>query len=308
MKDLTPTKAERILIDAGYDAAICEGLMATRSRADQAPLADARDTITRFRSRYGYTSRQFKLLTPPDANAKLRKTERPNYGLTLTPNRTLDVSAFDIPKPLNLCPWASKGCANACLNYSGHGSFNKTQFARQVRCASLFTHPREFGLLLGAELQRLSLSHGSFLFRPNVVSDLRIELVMPMALRALSRLRGCRVYDYTAWPMDKRDPYDANGIKRLFHLTYSAKESAHTSDAYLASVLMAGNNVAMPFAVDREADLPKRYTLNGDSFRVINGTASDDRTDDPEGVIVGLVEKKTPGRKTDTTGFIRPIQ
>ena len=115
------------------------------------------------------------------------------------------------------------------------------------------------------------------------------------------------MYDYTAWPMDKRDPYDASGYNRLFHLTYSAKESAHGSDVYLANVLMAGNNVAMPFAVDREADLPKRYTLNGDSFRVINGTASDDRTDD-QGVIVGLVAKKTPGRKTDTTGFIRPIQ
>ena len=305
MKDLTPTKAERILIDAGYDEAICEGLMATRSRVDQAPIADARDTLAAFRSQYGYASRQFNLLTPPDANAKLRKTARPNYGLTLTPNQTLDVGAFDIPA-LNLCPWASKGCANACLAYSGHGSFNKTQFARQVRCASLFKYPREFGLLLGAELQRLSLKHGSLLFRPNVVSDLRIELVMPTALRVFARSRSIRVYDYTAWPMDKRDPYD--GGRRLFHLTYSAKEAAHSSDVYLANVLMAGNNVAMPFAVDREADLPKRYTLNGDSFRVINGTASDDRTDDPEGVIVGLVAKKTPGRKTDTTGFIRPIQ
>ena len=111
-----------------------------------------------------------------------------------------------------------------------------------------------------------------------------------------------------------------------YHLTYSAKERAHTSDAYLRDVLLSGENVAMPFHVASADELPDTYALAGVRFAVIDGDSSDDRTRDPYrariaypstdngamptgavygvGVIVGL-SAKGPKGKADTSGFIR---
>lgn len=91
-----------------------------------------------------------------------------------------------------------------------------------------------------------------------------------------------------------------------WHLTYSAKEPQHTPDDYLAAILRGGDNVAMPFGVARGRDLPTSWTLDGSTFPVIDGDLSDDRTEDPRGVIVGLRVKGTAGRR-DRSGFIRSI-
>jgi hypothetical protein len=112
---------------------------------------------------------------------------------------------------------------------------------------------------------------------------------------ALLIRHGVRMYDYTAWKPAQR------GTVEGYHLTYSAKEPAHTPDDYLVGILEGGATVAMPFAVKKGADLPE--TWHG--FKVIDGDLSDDRTLDPSGVVVGLRQK---GRVKDESGFIRQLQ
>jgi hypothetical protein len=262
------------------------------------------------------------MLTPPSAQAKLGKSERYALGLMLTPANTLDTAQF-LPgsRPVNVCPMASKGCAAACLSQSGHGQFDATQRARQIRHAFLLSDPFHAGVLIGAEIARAVRKYGAdgVTFRFNVVSDYRIEFVAPDFLARMAT-DGVPVYDYTAWTPSDRNP------GAWYHLTYSAKETAHTSDAYLRDVLLSGENVAMPFHVASADELPDTYVLAGVRFSVIDGDSSDDRTRDPYrarivyarpdsgaiptgrvygvGVIVGL-SAKGPKGKRDASGFIR---
>ena len=76
---------------------------------------------------------------------------------------------------------------------------------------------------------------------------------------------GVPVYDYTAWKPADRAP------GAWYHLTYSAKERAHTSDAYLRDVLLSGENVAMPFHVASADERCDTYVLAGVRFAVIDG-------------------------------------
>jgi hypothetical protein len=240
----------------------------------------------------------------------------------LTPANTLDTAQF-LPgsRPVNVCPMASKGCAAACLSQSGHGQFDATQRARQVRHAFLLADPFNAGVLIGSEIRRAVRKYGAHgvTFRFNVVSDYRLEFLAPEFLARMES-DGVPVYDYTAWTPDDRAP------GAWYHLTYSAKESAHTSDAYLRNVLLAGDNVAMPFHASSADQFPDTYVLAGVRFHVIDGDSSDDRTRDPRGekiayanpqygalptghrygvgVIVGL-SAKGPKGKADASGFIR---
>ena len=168
--------------------------------------------------------------------------------------------------------------------------------------------------MIGAEISRAVRKYGAdgVTFRFNVVSDYRLEFLAPEFLARMES-DGVPVYDYTAWKPADRAP------GAHYHLTYSAKERAHTSDAYLRDVLLSGENVAMPFHVASADELPDTYALAGVRFSVIDGDASDDRTrSDPlessthgqiagaipagrvydVGVIVGLSAKGRKARQT----------
>ena len=62
--------------------------------------------------------------------------------------------------------------------------------------------------------------------------------------------------------------------------------------------------MAMPFTTRKGEALPEFHVLAGQAWRVIDGDKSDDRTEDPRGVIVGLRAKGRAGA-ADTSGFIR---
>ena len=170
------------------------------------------------------------------------------------------------------------------------------QRGQAVRTAFLLARPYECGLIIGAEIRAALRRHGRINLRLNVTSDIRYELVAPEMIAALADA-GVELYDYTAWQPENRAPSD------VYSLTYSAKEPAHTSDAYLADILAAGGTVAMPFDTPRGKPLPE--TWHG--YRVIDGDESDERRLDPAGVVVGLRAKgykwKRPGG--NAAGFIR---
>ena len=297
LQGVSVTYGEGLLVDGRLDDGILMGLRGSRILKDL--RSRSRKVYASYRAERGYKFSAADMLTKPDAQAKLGKSERYALGLMLTPARSLDWELAGLSRPVNACPMASLGCAAACLSQSGHGQFDATQYARQVRHGFLLSHPFAAGVLIGHEIMKAREIYGpdGVTFRFNVVSDYRIERIIPRTLMALRTLE-VRAYDYTAWSPEQRQEVFG------YHLTYSAKETAHTSDAYLAGILRSGHNVAMPFHGD---ELPSAYSLDGELFAVIDGDKSDDRTEDGvRGVIVGLKAKGSKGKK-DTSGFIRTV-
>lgn len=289
----TATSAERAL--APFGAAVIAGL-------NGADVRDARALWASLRAAVGYRRAPAPLLTSGAAQQKLGKNTLPSFGLMLIPERGMmapelaDVrAAFGLRGAVNLCPRASKGCAAACLSRSGQSGMPSAQRAQAVRTAFLLSHPAAAGLLVGAELAAALARHGGRInLRLNTTSDIRWEVIAPAMVDALAAA-GVLLYDYTAWAPADRAPSTA------YALTYSAKEPSHTSDDYLAAILAAGDNVAMPFDTPRGAALPRTWR----GYRVIDGDKSDERRDDPRGVVVGLRAKGHEWRRDNTAGFIR---
>jgi hypothetical protein len=297
------TYAERLML-AAFDSGMLAGLSASR---DRSAVGNARRAYAEYRKARGYATHA-EMLTRPESQPKLGKGERYALGLMLTPARSLAFADAGLSRPVNACPRASRGCESACLATSGHGAFTSTQKARQVRHGFLLSDPYSAGVLIGAETLRAVRKYGpdNVTLRLNVLTDYRWEFIAPQALARLETL-GVRVYDYTAWTPADRDPVHG------YALTYSAKESAHTSAEYLEALLLDGHNVAVPFTTRKGEDLPAWHTFDVPRdrysilFEVTDGDLTDDRTDDPRGpvgVIIGLRAKGAKG-KADSSGFIR---
>jgi hypothetical protein len=295
------TRVELQLRRDGFGPAVIAGL--TQATADdRKAVSAARKAYGALRALVGYSGEAAPMLTSGAAQYKLSKNTLPSFGMMLAPERKLmrpdlaDIrAAFNLSGAINVCPLASLGCALACLSTSGQSGMPDQQRAQAVRTAWLISHPYQAGLIIGAELRAALRKHGEINLRLNTTSDIRWEIVAPDMIRALSAA-GVRLYDYTAWRPSDRMPSDD------YSLTYSAKETAHTSDDYLVEILRSGNNVAMPFDTPRGAALPE--TWNG--FPVIDGDESDERRLDPRGgVVVGLRAKGNAWRKDNSAGFIR---
>lgn len=292
------TRVENVLIAGRVNDGLIEGLRG--NRYEKMRVSIARNTWAELRARVGYNRSAAALLTSGASQNKLGKNTLPSYGLMLTPERGLMAASlenvrreFGLTGAFNLCPMASKGCAAACLSFSGQSGMPAQQRAQAVRTAFLLSHPYEAGLLIGNEI-RLALRKGAINVRLNTTSDIRWERVAPEAMQALAAA-GVLLYDYTAWsPADRSE-------SESYSLTYSAKEPSHTSDEYLTAILSAGGNVAMPFTTGKGQALPVEWH----GFRVIDGDLSDERRNDPSGVVVGLRAKGYKWKQDNSAGFIR---
>lgn len=291
-RSLSLTFGERLLLPMG-DAAIC--YVGSGPKARRLMLADARRAWADHRASHGMKrSGSARLLTAPTAQPKLGKSRVSTYGLSLLPATGV---GNVMGRATNLCPAATSGCREVCLNLSGKGVLNSVQQARLVRTLFLLQQPEAAGVILAAEILRAAERHGEVRIRLNVLSDVRWELVLGDALVAL-RAKGVRFYDYTKWAPALRA---ADG---LIHLTYSASE--RWTDADISDVVAAGHNVAVVFAASKEA--VKRAAAEGRTWHghlIVDGLSTDDRTTDPSGVVVGLAALGK-GRD-DTSGFVRPF-
>ena len=218
-------------------------------------------------------------------NAKTIKGEKlgfKTYGVHLSP---FNKSGFQV------CKWASKGCARACLDTAGRGVMSNVQRSRINKTKFLFEDRSGFLDQLRAEIKsaiRSSEKKGLVpCFRLNLTSDFKWE-----ETGIFEEFPEAQFYDYTKGK-NRMLEYLQGNLPPNYHLTYSRSEkkgdSVH-SKAFLAS----GGNVAVVF----RGKLPK--TWNG--FDVIDGDESDLRFLDGTGKVVGLVEKGLA--KKDETGFV----
>lgn len=294
------TAVERKLQANMFDRAVVRGFH-QELPGDREAVTAARAVWATMREAVGYRKAPAALLTTGAAQSKLGKNTLPSYGLMLTPERGMmrpdlaDVRrVFGLAGPVNLCPRASKGCAAACLSRSGQSGMPQQQRAQAVRTAFMLAFPEAFGLILGAEIRAAVRSKGSINLRLNTTSDIRWELVAPVAMAGFAHA-GVKLYDYTAWKPADRKAYP------WYSLTFSAKETAHTSDEYLTGILERGGNVAMPFTTRKGEALPQTWQ----GFAVIDGDESDERYNDPQGVVVGLRAKGHEWKRDNSAGFIR---
>lgn len=226
------------------------------------------------------------LLTQPQGNVKYAKDQRVvTYGVSLAPHRDGHVGT--------VCPFSTSACRGGCVSYSGKGGMASVQDARVLRTQFFDSHPEAFVTVLLHELLQARRKHGSALrVRLNTFSDLRWEILTPWLFE---RLGNVRFYDYTKWSLDQR-PVPPN-----YFLTFSKSERNVQDDYYVPLFARRGVNAAIVFDTRRTEPLPT--TWHG--VPVIDGDASDDRTRDPRGVVVGLRAK---GRmRGDTSGMVRTV-
>lgn len=193
----------------------------------------------------------------------------------------------------NTCPWASKGCAAACLNTSGRGRMQTVQNARIRKTNSLFANRQLFLLRLHAEISVMKAeSSQPVAIRLNGTSDLPWETYpLDGYGKTLMELHpDVQFYDYTKSlkrALNSKEQWWPSN----YHLTFSLSES---NEGQARIALGCGITTAVVF---RKA--PETFW----GYEVACGDRHDLRFLDPAGCVVALSAK---GRaKHDTTGFVR---
>lgn len=185
----------------------------------------------------------------------------------------------------NVCPYASKGCAAACLFTAGRGKFKSVREARIRKTKEFFENRKLFLDRLRVDIEDAKREAARLRMKPcfrlNGTSDIGWDALI---IREFPKLQ---FYDYSK----NVDAVLENNLSN-YHLTFSRSEE---NQADCDRVLAAGKNVAVVFSGKTKPD-----TWNG--YPVIDGDVSDLRFLDPPGSIVGL-KAKGDARK-DTSGFV----
>ena len=226
-----------------------------------------------------------KLLS--DANPKIQKGVQHGYLtfiMHLAPGKL---------SGRNVCPGASAGCLETCLNTAGRGRFDSIQQARIRKTRWFFEDRAGFMAQLVSDVEagirksdRLNLIP---VFRLNGTSDIRWETVPVGQYKNIFEMfPHVQFYDYSK--LSNRRNIPAN-----YHLTFSRSES---NEDKLDEAVANGMNLAVVFSTKKKDMLPQRYR----SLPVVDADDTDLRFLDPRGSVCGLRAKGAA--KSDSTGFV----
>lgn len=236
-----------------------------------------------------------KLLSKGSTNAKTTKNVRETYILYLIPT---DKNS----KGKNLCPKASIGCANACLESAGRGKFKNVRNARSNKTEYFVQDPKTFTAQLILEIEFLRIKakrqNKEIAIRLNGTADVDFLFLFQKyhnwnytekAETPGSGNAGIYFYDYTP-NIQKFKRY--RGTK--YALIFSKKED--NPEEVQTAIDLCGK-VSAVF----KGDIPETYK----GIKVIDGDQRDDLIldiiQDPEPIIIAL---KAKGKaKHDKTGF-----
>ena len=229
---------------------------------------------------------KLQLLANGATNAKLAKSVTESFIMYLSPYTNNS-------KGVNLCPFASEGCAAACLNTAGRGAFNNVQEARKRKTEWLLNDRKGFYTQLASEIsylnQKAFRKGEQFAIRLNGTSDIdHLDMIRRYTGIEWNSFGNIIFYDYT-----KSKKRYLHYFGTAYSLTFSRSEE---NEKEVTEVLRKGGKVAIVF----NGVIPETYK----GFKVINGDATDERFKD-HGHIVGLSAK---GRaKKDVSGFVDSI-
>ena len=175
-----------------------------------------------------------KILTNPTANAKINKSTKKGfwtYGIHLAPAK---LSGH------NVCAWASKGCASACLNTAGRGRMTPIQESRIKKTRWFYNERENFMLQLVKEIGnaiKLAIKKSQTpCFRLNLTSDLAWESQKFNGVKLMEIFPDVQFYDYTK-SVRRMERYLAGKFPPNYHLTFSRSEC---NDNDLISCYLAG--------------------------------------------------------------------
>ena len=228
------------------------------------------------------------------SSTKTQKGEKLNfttYIMYLSP-------AKQNSKGIDLCPFRTKGCTDACLNTSGRGKFTSVQLAR-INKANFYVESRhEFLKQLCKNIDTIVNRHNrnvlpknyfrKFCIRLNGTSDINFLKQKIEGKTIFETYPDVIFYDYT------KNHYSilANNFPN-----YDITFSRHSKNEEIALNLVAdGFNSAFVF----EGQIPKFYK----GFKVISGDETDLRFLDQKGVIVGLTYKKSNDKDIINNAFV----
>ena len=227
------------------------------------------------------------LLTPAASNPK---TARNAGGIEAA---ILHMAPHTVAGVGNVCPWATPGCAAACLNTAGRGQMSTVQAARVRKTREFFDNPRAFWHQLAAEidtLDRRAKRRGHLgAIRLNGTSDIPWEKQKVGGMTLMEAFPDVWFYDYTK-SISRAQAFATGDFPPNYHLTLSRGENM---DEWATALMPPGVNVAVVFDA-----LPETWAMRP----VVDGTRDDWRFFDPVGVIVGLLPKGDA--KRDTSGFV----
>ena len=229
------------------------------------------------------------------ADAKTVKGQKKGYLTAITYLAPSDASGVT-----NTCPSASRGCRRACLFTSGRGRMSNVMEARINKTKFFVNDQVVFMLQLKKEITAFIKKASKLDLIPcvrlNGTSDIAWEDIKLDGKNIMEHFPSLQFYDYTK-RLTRMVVWLAGGMPDNYHLTFSRSES--TSDKVVRDILKEGGNVAVVYADELPAS-------DFGFVEVINGDESDLRFRDKQGVIVGLVYKRTTETIDDAveSGFV----
>lgn len=218
-----------------------------------------------------------KLMSKGNTNAKTKKNKRESLILYLKPG---------IVAGRNMCPQASAGCLNACLNSAGRGAFSNVQSARERKTLEFLNDRRAFLKQCADEINKEARKLDELAVRMNGTSDLKLVEMLVSENEIASNVV---FYDYTK--IEKKAGRRILTSGHLYVVTFSRSEC---NEEQAVSVLRRGGHVAVVFN-----ELPTEW--NG--FPVVDGDLSDDQMLDHVNAVVLGLKAKGKARK-DASGFV----
>jgi hypothetical protein len=241
----------------------------------------------------------------------------------------------------NGCPWATAGCANACLVWAGHGGLSAAvATARGRRTLAMIGEPETYGRailwaiarqhakaaadglplavrLRGTDdrawhLQRFALSPAesqAIRRRFGLITDPG-ETVSIADATATARADGSvKLYEYS-----KAATHGQTGLiaQRAagFDVTASLAADRSTAARDAMAAALAGFRIAIPVDIAKGEPLPARVAISHNGQTVIMPAVAGDETDhrwaDPAAVAVILRAKRSRGADPAVSGFILP--
>lgn len=225
-----------------------------------------------------------KLLTY--SNAKTVKGEKKGYLTAI-----LYLAPHTVLEGQNVCPYATKGCSDACLYTAGRGRFSNVQKARLRKSILWKENKEEFLASLNLEISKVRNKAE----RKGLIPAIRLNGTSDIPWEKygiIQQFPELQFYTYTKWPLHARLKV-GGGIPDNYHITYSWSDNPK-SELYARQWYKAGYNTAVVFS----GPLPTSFM----DIPVIDGDETDLRFLDPTPVIVGLKAKGSA--KQDTTGFV----
>jgi len=269
------------------------------------PLARAKGVWRMFRENKGMAGTP-KLLTYPENQLKLAKSEAYTVGLTL---QSADGSGMET------CPWRGE-CAAVCVLKNGNGRYNHVQEARNVKTQFLAAWPQMFLRLLVLEFDHLvriqqEVFHRTDEWQPlrcrmNVNSDLRWYKIAPWLFKRYEN--QIEFYDYTKNPATLTRE-DGGLVLPNYLLVPSISENTNMVRAY--EFLSHGGKVAVVTNRKRHAPVDPEAVIDhlfGHILQVftplvVDGDTTDDLWSHPDECIIDLTAKGSARKLGE--GFVR---